>query len=48
MRAGLNFSVQAYTNSVNKLKMMADLEGAKILMAHDAPQFAKMGDRWHK
>ena len=46
--AGLNFSVQAYTNSVNKLKMMADLEGAKILMAHDAPQFAKMGDRWHK
>ena len=46
--AGLNFSVQAYTNSVNKLKMMADLEGAKILMVHDAPQFAKMGDRWHK
>ena len=46
--AGLNFSVQAYTASVNKLKMMADLEGAKILMAHDAPQFAKMGDRWHK
>jgi len=46
--AGLNFSQQAYLNSVNKLKMMSDLEGAKILMAHDAPQFAKMGDRWHK
>ena len=46
--AGLNYSQQAYLNSVNKLKMMADLEGAKILMAHDAPQFAKMGDRWHK
>ena len=46
--AGLNFSVQAYTSTVNKLKMMADLEGAKILMAHDAPQFGKMGDRWHK
>lgn len=46
--AGLNFSVQAYTSTVNKLKMMADLEGAKILMAHDGPQFGKMGDRWHK
>ena len=46
--AGLNFSAQAYTDSVNKLKMMADLQGAKILMPHDAPQFGKMGDRWHK
>ena len=46
--AGLNFSVQAFTGSVNKLKMMADLEGAKILMPHDAAQFGKMGDRWHK
>ena len=46
--AGLNFSVQAFTGSVNRLKMMADLEGAKILMPHDAAQFGKMGDRWHK
>lgn len=46
--AGLNFSAQAFTGSVNKLKMMADLEGAKILMPHDAAQFGKMGDRWHK
>ena len=46
--AGLNFSVQAYTASVNKLKMMADLEGAKIVMPHDASQFGKMGDRWYK
>ena len=46
--AGLNFSVTAYMESVNKLKMMRDIEGAQILMSHDAPQFAKMGDRWHK
>jgi hypothetical protein len=46
--AGLNFSVQAYTDSVTKIKMMRDLEGAKILMSHDAGQFATMGDRWHK
>ena len=46
--AGLNFSVQAYSDSVNRIKMMRDLEGAQILMSHDANQFAKMGDRWHK
>jgi len=28
--------------------MMRDLEGAQILMSHDAAQFGKMGDRWHK
>ncbi len=46
--AGLNFSVQAYSDSVNRIKMMRDLEGAQILMSHDANQFAKMGERWHK
>ena len=46
--AGLNFSVQAYTNSVERLKRMRDLEGAKILMAHDAGQFQSMGNKWHK
>jgi hypothetical protein len=46
--AGLNFSVQAYTDSVSKLKMMRDLEGAQIIMGHSADQFAKMGNRWHK
>jgi hypothetical protein len=46
--AGLNFSVQAYVNSVERLKRMRDLEGAKILMAHDAGQFASMGNKWHK
>jgi len=46
--AGLNYSVQAYVNSVERLKRMRDLEGAKILMAHDAGQFASMGNKWHK
>jgi hypothetical protein len=46
--AGLNFSVQAYTNSVNRLKYMRDLEGAPIFMAHDQDQYAKMGGRWYK
>jgi N-acyl homoserine lactone hydrolase len=46
--AGLNYSQQAYIDSVTKIKMMRDLEGAQILMSHDAAQFEKMGNRWHK
>jgi glyoxylase-like metal-dependent hydrolase (beta-lactamase superfamily II) len=46
--AGLNFSVQAYTNSVQRLKQMRDLEGAQIFMAHDGDQFKAKGDRWYK
>jgi N-acyl homoserine lactone hydrolase len=46
--AGLNYSVQDYTKSVNRLKFMRDLEGADIMMAHDQDQWAKGGDRWYK
>lgn len=46
--AGLNFSVQAYTNSVNRLKYMRDLEGADIFMAHDQDQYKAKGGRWYK
>ena len=46
--AGLNFSIQAYSNSLEKLKRMRDLEGAKLLMAHDAGQFQSMGNKWFK
>ena len=46
--AGLNYSVQDYTKSLNRLKFMRDLEGAEIFMAHDQDQFAKMGNKWYK
>ena len=46
--AGLNYSIQDYTNSINRLKFMRDLEGADIFMAHDADQYGKLGGRWHK
>lgn len=46
--AGLNYSVQDYTNSLNRLKFMRDLEGAQIFMAHDGDQFGRMGSRWYK
>ncbi len=46
--AGLNFSVQAYTNSVARLKHMRDLQGIPLMMGHDQDQWAAGGDRWYK
>ena len=46
--AGLNYSVKDYTDSVNRLKMMRDLEGAELFMAHDGEQFKAKGSRWYK
>ena len=46
--AGLNYSVQDYTNSVNRLKWIRDLEGAPVYYGHDQDQYAKGGGRWYK
>jgi N-acyl homoserine lactone hydrolase len=46
--AGLNYSVQDYTKSVNRLKFMRDLEGTQLFMAHDQDQYAAKGGRWYK
>jgi len=46
--AGLNYSVQDYTNSLQRLKMMRDLEGAQLFMAHDGDQYKAKGDRWYR
>lgn len=46
--AGLNYSIQDYTNSVNRLKFIRDLEGAQIFMGHDEKQYAAKGGRWYK
>ena len=46
--AGLNYSVKDYTDSVNRLKMIRDLEGAELFMAHDGEQFKAKGNRWYK
>ncbi len=46
--AGLNYSVRDYTNSLNRLKYMRDLEGADLFFAHDQDQYAAKGGRWYK
>jgi len=46
--AGLNYSVKDYNNSVNRLKMMRDLENADLFFAHDQDQYKAKGGRWYK
>ena len=46
--AGLNYSVKDYTDSINRLKAIRDLEDAEIFMAHDQDQYAEKGGRWYK
>ena len=45
--AGLNYSVKDYTDSVTRLKMMRDLQGAPLFMGHDENQFASGGNKWY-
>ena len=45
--AGLKYSVLDYTNSVNRLKMMSDIESAPIWMGHSIKQYQAMGEKWH-
>jgi glyoxylase-like metal-dependent hydrolase (beta-lactamase superfamily II) len=46
--AGLNYSVKDYNNSVQRLKMIRDLENADLFFAHDQDQYKTHGGKWHK
>ena len=46
--AGLNYSVKDYNNSVNRLKMMRDLENADLFFGHDQDQYKAGGGKWYK
>jgi N-acyl homoserine lactone hydrolase len=46
--AGLNYSVKDYNASVNRLKMMRDIENADLFFAHDGNQFKANGNKWYK
>jgi glyoxylase-like metal-dependent hydrolase (beta-lactamase superfamily II) len=46
--AGLNYSVLDYTRSLNRLKMMRDIENAKLWFGHSIKQYESMGEKWHK
>ncbi|MDP6515890.1 MAG: N-acyl homoserine lactonase family protein [Alphaproteobacteria bacterium] len=46
--AGLNYSVLDYTNSVQRLKMMRDIEDVPLWFGHSIAQYSKMGEKWYK
>jgi N-acyl homoserine lactone hydrolase len=46
--AGLNYSVKDYTNSVNRLKAIRDIEGADLYFGHDQDQYKTGGGKWYK
>jgi len=46
--AGLNYSILDYTKSLNRLKMMRDIEDAKLWFGHSLKQYEPMGEKWHK
>ena len=46
--AGLNYSVKDYNQSVQRLKMIRDLEDAELYFGHEPEQFATGGNRWHQ
>ena len=46
--AGLNYSILDYTNSVNRIKMIRDIENGQIWMGHSMEQYEAMGEKWYQ
>jgi glyoxylase-like metal-dependent hydrolase (beta-lactamase superfamily II) len=45
--AGLNYSILDYFDSVNRLKMMADIQNGKLWFGHSIRQYDSMGENWY-
>ncbi len=45
--AGLNYSILDYFNSVNRLKMIADLQNGQLWLGHSIKQYDSMGENWY-
>ncbi|MBM4443338.1 MAG: N-acyl homoserine lactonase family protein [Candidatus Rokubacteria bacterium] len=46
--AGLNYSVKDYESSIQRLKMIRDLENAELYFGHDPDQYKQGGGKWHR
>jgi N-acyl homoserine lactone hydrolase len=46
--AGINYSVKDYEASIQRLKMIRDLENADLYFGHDADQYKQGGGKWHR
>ena len=46
--AGINYSVKDYEASIQRLKMIRDLENADLYFGHDPDQYKAGGGKWHR
>jgi glyoxylase-like metal-dependent hydrolase (beta-lactamase superfamily II) len=46
--AGLNYSILDYTNSVERLKMLSDIENAPMWFGHSIKQYEAKGEKWYE
>ncbi len=46
--AGLNYSVLDYSKSLERLKMIRDLENGQLFMPHDEGQYKEKGGKWYR
>ena len=46
--AGLNYSILHYTNSLNRIKMIRDIENAQLWLDNSMEQYEAMGEKWYQ
>ena len=46
--AGLNYSILDYNKSVQRIKMLRDIENAQLWLGHSMNQYEKMGEKWYQ
>ena len=46
--AGLNYSILDYNKSIQRIKMLRDIENAQIWLGHSMSQYEEMGEKWYQ
>ena len=46
--AGLNYSILDYNKSIQRIKMLRDIENAQLWLGHSMSQHEKMGEKWYQ
>ena len=46
--ASLNYSILDYNNSIQRIKMLRDIEGAQLWLGHSMDQHQKMAEKWYQ
>ena len=46
--AGLNYSILDYNKSIQRIKMLRDIENAQLWLGHSMKQHEEMGEKWYQ